>query len=387
MSVDLHVHSHGPGQSSPELQEIEQRFLALITTQRLYPGAALAVCLDGQTVISLSAGWADTQRGTPVTGDTLFMLFSATKPLVSIALLQQIERHALDIDTPVTAWWPEFGQNGKQDVTLRHILTHRGGFPTIPPDLLPRQWADAEAVRNAIATMTAEYPPGTASAYHFLTQHWVCAELVLRLDGRPIRDYVREEITGPLGMQDTYLGLPLEHEARLARMHATDGADATSIEILRSSQGSHLYRASIPGASAVSSADDMARFYGAIAAGGEIDGVRLLKRETVERIARIEVDGEIDRTSGVPVRRGLGFELGGLDDPRRQWPGATSNASTIWHGGFSSTVCWGDLDTGVSMAFLTNGVRRDEAGAIARRDLSDAVRMLAWTHVANGVGR
>jgi hypothetical protein len=88
----------------------------------------------------------------------------------------------------------------------------------------------------------------------------------------------------------------------------------------------------------------------------------------------VEVDGDIDATFTVPVRRGFGFELGGLSNPRRHWPGATSTVRTFWHGGFGSSVCWGDADTGLAMAFLTNGVRRDEAGAIARRDLSDAVR-------------
>ena len=97
---------------------------------------------------------------------------------------------------------------------------------------------------------------------------------------------------------------------------------------------------------------------------------------------QVEVDGDLDRVSEVPVRRGLGFELGGLSDPRRQWPGATSTARTFWHGGFSSSVCWGDRESGLSMALLTNGVRRDEEGAIARRDLSDAVRALAWSPAA-----
>jgi len=88
----------------------------------------------------------------------------------------------------------------------------------------------------------------------------------------------------------------------------------------------------------------------------------------------VEVDGETDPTFALPVRRALGFELGGLADARRRWPGATSTARTFWHGGLGSSVCWGDPDLGLAMAFLTDGVRRDEAGAVARRDLSDAVR-------------
>jgi CubicO group peptidase (beta-lactamase class C family) len=138
-----------------------------------------------------------------------------------------------------------------------------------------------------------------------------------------------------------------------------------------------MHRMVVPGASGVSTARDMARFYAALAAGGVLDGVRILQPDTVARMLRVEVDGEIDATFAVPVRRGLGFELGGLADPRRHWPGATSTSSTFWHGGFGSSVCWGDTDLQLSMAFLSNGLRRDEAGAIARRDLSDAVRATA----------
>ena len=186
-----------------------------------------------------------------------------------------------------------------------------------------------------------------------------------------------QEITGPLGMADTYVGLPPDLEHRVARLHATDGTDEWGREILRAMHDLALHRMVVPAASGVSTARDMARFYAAIAAGGALDGVRILRPETVARMLQVEVDGEIDRTFDVPVRRGLGFELGGLADPRRHWPGATSTARTFWHGGFGSSVCWGDADLELAMAFLSNGVRRDEAGAIARRDLSDAVRA-AW---------
>ena len=184
MSVELPVQDRGLDQSRPAIDEIQRMFEDQITRQRLYPGAALAVCQDGRPVLDLAVGWADTQRALAVAPDTLFMLFSATKPLVSVALLQQVERHGLEIDAPVAALWQEFGQHGKAGVTLRHILTHRGGFPTTPPDLPPEQWGDPDAVGSAVAAMPAEHVPGTASAYHFLTQHWVCAELVQRLDGR-----------------------------------------------------------------------------------------------------------------------------------------------------------------------------------------------------------
>jgi CubicO group peptidase (beta-lactamase class C family) len=343
---------------------------------RLFPGGAVAVYWRGQLVLDLAGGYADTQCGRPVEPDTLFPLFSGTKPFAAVALWQQIERGRLDLDQSVAAHWPDFGQNGKDRVLIRHILSHCGGFPITPPDLTPDRWGDWQAAMRAIAAMPLDYTPGTISAYHFLTQHWVCAELVRRLDGRAYQDYLYEEITGPLGMADTYVGLPLALEDRVSKLHATDGTDEWGQGVLKTLSGLRMHRFVIPGASGVSTASDMARFYAAIAAGGALDGARILRPETVERLLTIEVDDATDHTFDVPVRRGLGFELGGLTDPRRHWPGATSTVRTFWHGGFGSSVCWGDRDLGLAMAFMSNGVRRDEAGAIARRDLSDAVRSL-----------
>ncbi|HKG24952.1 MAG TPA: serine hydrolase domain-containing protein [Thermomicrobiales bacterium] len=332
---------------------------------------------DGRLVLDLTAGYADTQRGEVVHSETLFPLFSGTKPFAAIALWQQIERGNAALDDPVSHHWPAFAQNGKERVTFRQVLSHRGGFPTTPPELAPEQWGDWETAIETVEAMPLSHEPGTVSAYHFLTQHWVCAELVRRLDGRPIQVYLREEITGPLGMCDTYLGMPPDEEHRLVKLHATDGTDAQGIETLRALDGSWFHRLVVPGGSGVSTARDMARFYAAIAVGGALDGARLLRPETVARLLTIQVDGAVDPTFDVPARRCLGFELGGLDVPKRQWAGATSTARTFWHGGFGTSTYWGDPDLGLAFAFLTNGIRRDETGATARRDLSDAARSVA----------
>src|SRR5215210_1719416 len=359
------------------LAEVERLFREQLSPLRLFPGAALSVYHHGQLVLDLVGGYADTQRGERVGSDSLFPLFSGTKPFAAVALWQQIERGHLGLDDSVATYWPAFGQNGKDRVLLRHLLSHRGGFPTTPAELTPDRWGEGEAVLATVAAMPLEHVAGTVSAYHFLTQHWICAELLRRLDGRSYPDYLREEITGPLDLTDTYVGLPTPLEHRVTKLHATDGIDDWGLDGLRQLSGIALHRMVVPGASGVSTARDMARFYAALAAGGTLNGVRILQAETVSRILQVEVDGEIDATFAVPVRRGLGFELGGLADPRRHWPGATSTVSTFWHGGFGSSVCWGDSDLRLSMAFLSNGLRRDEAGATARRDLSDAVRVVA----------
>jgi CubicO group peptidase (beta-lactamase class C family) len=366
----------GAGIEAELWADVERRFREQLSPLRLFPGAVLAVYHGGQLVLDLGGGYADTQRGERVGDDTLFPIFSGTKPFGAVALWQQIERGRLGLDEPVATYWPDFGQQGKQQVLVRHILSHRGGFPTTPAALPREQWGNWEAATAAVAAMPLEHEPGTVSAYHFLTQHWVCGELIRRLDGRDYANYLREEITDPLGLHDTYFALPADLEQRLVKLHATDGTDEWGRDALRAMHDSPLHRTVIPGASGVSTARDMARFYAAIAAGGTIDGARILRPETVDRMLAIEVDGDTDATFDVPVRRGLGFELGGVADPRRHWPGSTSTSRTFWHGGFGSSICWGDADTGLTMAFLTNGVRRDEAGAVARRDLSDAVRAI-----------
>jgi len=364
------------------LSEVERRFSEQLSTLRLFPGAALAVYHRGQLVLDLAGGYADTQRGDQVCPNTLFPLFSGTKPFAAVALWQQIERGRIDLDEAVATYWPAFGQRGKDRVLVRHILSHRGGFPTTPPTLPRDRWGDWEAATQAVATLEPEHPPGTCSAYHFLTQHWVIAELVRRLDGRSYADYLWTEITGPLGLSDTFVGLPSELEHRVVKLHATDGTDAWGRNVLHDTHETPLHRMAVPGASGVSTARDMARFYAAIVAGGALDGARILQADTVDRMLAVEVDGEMDRTFNAPIRRGLGFELGGLADPRRHWPGATSTAHTFWHGGFGSSVCWGDPELDAAMAYLSNGVRRDAAGAIARRDLSDAVRAVARSPLA-----
>jgi len=353
---------------------VEEEFRAQISPQRLFPGAAMAVYVGDELVLDLVGGFADTQTAELVHPGSLFPLFSGTKPFGAVALWQLIERGAIQLHDRVADYWTAFAANGKEEVLVRHVLSHRGGFPTTPAELAPSAWGDGDAVNRAIERLPLEHAPGTVSAYHYLTQHWVIAELIRRIDGRSFDAYVAEEITGPLGMMDTYVGLPASRYPQLVKLHATDGSDELSLASLRQVSAVPFYEMVIPGASGVSTARDMARFYATLAAGGSLGETRILTRETVDRMMQVEVDGESDLTFDAPVRRGLGFELGGLDDPRRHWPGATSTQQTFWHGGLGSSVCWADRDSGVAMAFLSNGVRRDAAGAIARRDLSDLVR-------------
>jgi CubicO group peptidase (beta-lactamase class C family) len=343
------------GMDPAALARVERLFSAQIMEERLHPGAALAVYRRGKLVLNLTAGWADAQRGVPVRLDTLFQLRSAGKPLASVALMQLIERQRASLDAPVAEYWPAFGRHGKEAVTLRHILSHRGGFSDRPERLHWRQWRDPDAVARVMEDLPLEFAPGSGSAYHDVTQQWVCAELVRRIDGRPFPEYLRAEVTVPLGMADTYVGLPEALEPRVAMVHVTETADAEAANVRLFNQP-EVHQAPAP-VFGVATAHDMARFYAALATGGSLNGARILRPETVGHMLAVEVDGEWDRKLGGPVRRGLGFEIGGIYDPAARETGATSSVRTFYHVGIGTVLCWGDTDLELAMAFMTNGFR------------------------------
>lgn len=359
------------GMDASALADVQRLFDAQIAAGQ-HPGAALAVYRHGRLALDLVGGVADVESGRPVTADTMFVLFSSTKPLASVSVLQQIDRGKARLDDPVAAHWPEFGQNGKEGVTIRHILTHTGGFPETPPNLPWHAWRDWDAVVRAMEGATPRWQPGTVSAYHPLNHGWVCGELVRRIDGRDFPTYLREEITGPLGMSSTFVGLPPEREEQVATLHPMEDVDEAGRGTVKTFNRPEVHQAVIPAGCGISTARDMARFYAALCAGGELDGHRIIGADTLRLAQAVAIDGDQDRSLGVAVRRGLGFNLGGLPGPNRM--GRTSTAHTFGHGGAGTSICWGDTDLDLAFVFIPNGFRG--ANSIVQRceDLSDAVR-------------
>ena len=354
------------------LRDVERVFRAQIADNR-QPGACLAVYHRGSLVLDLVGGLADTQQGRRVASNTPFVLFSSTKPLASTCLHILIERGKLTLDTPVAEVWPGFGKNGKEGITVRHVLTHRAGMPDTPTELTPQTWADWDAVVVALENATPRFAPGTTSAYHTVTHGWLAGEIVRRVDGRPIADFLRDEMLAPLGMNDTYLGLPAQYEWRVARLHAMEDVDDFGLGTVQVFNMPEVHRAVVPAGNGISTARDMARFYAMLLNGGELDGVRILQPETVERARAVAVEGDKDMTLGLTVRRGLGFNLGGLPGWSDRF-GVTSTARTFGHGGAGTSICWADPDLDVAMVFIPNGFRADASNVARCREISDAVR-------------
>jgi CubicO group peptidase (beta-lactamase class C family) len=192
-------------------EEFERNF-----AERGESGASVCVVVDGERVVDLWGGVADEATGAPWTSDTLNVVFSCSKGVAALAGHLCIDRGLLDPDAPVTRYWPEFGQAGKQDVPVRMLFNHQVGLPAWR-EPLPRgalmEWDDVVARLERSAPF---WEPGTRTGYHAVTIGFLIGELVRRVTGRSIGTVVREEIAEPLGV-DCWVGLPAEHEQRVAR--------------------------------------------------------------------------------------------------------------------------------------------------------------------------
>lgn len=371
---------------APGFEPVRDAFLANLR-ERGEVGAAFAVTRDGEPVVDLWGGLADPERGRPWRRDTLQAIFSGTKGLVALCLLMLADRGRLDLEAPVARYWPEFAANGKDRVRVVDLASHRAALPGVAGRLSPDEVLDPRHVASLLAAQAQETDPRAAVTYHPLTYGWLCGELVRRVDGRGIGRFFAEEVADPLGLE-IWIGLPARLEPRVSRLvhgpdwgrrNGWDDAAFAADELLRRIWGNpelfgrgpirwnepRWHQAEIPGAGAIATARSMARLYGCLALGGELDGVRLLDRATLER-GRRPVSDRFDPIAGDRQVFGVGFEL--QTDARALGP--PDDAFGHCGAGGSVHAAWPSLRAGVSYAM---NQMRDDARVDARaRALLDA---------------
>jgi CubicO group peptidase (beta-lactamase class C family) len=284
----------------------------------------------------------------------LFWTFSAGKPLVAMLVHLLAERGRLSLDDPVATYWPAFAQQGKGGITVRHVLQHRTGFPvagSAAGDLLAMtNWA--RSVRR-IELAHPRWPPGQVPAYQFVSYGFILGELVQRVTGVSVKEFLTTELLQPLGMHDTYLGLSdLEwsrHVPIQARGHTARG-------VLHVLNRRATRDAVIPAAGLSTTATDLARFYLMLLRGGEVNGVRIVAPETIGQACTPSSDGELDRYAKAPIRWSQGFQLGGpRADPALIAPmGQLSSRQAFGHNGSNCCIGWADPTRQLVFVYLTN---------------------------------
>jgi CubicO group peptidase (beta-lactamase class C family) len=326
-------------------------------------GASLVVDLDGEIAVDLWGGFRDEARTEPWTADTITNVWSTTKTVTSLAALMLVERGQLDVDAPVAAYWPEFAAHGKQDVLVRHLLSHTSGVAGLDQPAVTEDLFDWEKSTARFAAQPLWWAPGTASGYHALNFGHLIGEVLRRITGRKLKEFVAAEIAGPLGA-DFQIGAAESDWGRIADVIpppplpfdlAALGPDSLVVKTFTGpaveaaeANTSGWRRADIGAANGHGNARSVARIMSVVARGGEVDGVRLLSPETIELIFREQASG-VDQVLGVPMRFGIGY---GLPTPETI-PYLPDEKICFW-GGWGGSVIAMDLGRKMTIAYMMN---------------------------------
>jgi CubicO group peptidase (beta-lactamase class C family) len=318
-----------------------------------YPGAQIAIARHGKLALVKTFGDAALEPNRqPAADDTLWLLYSNTKVITACAVWLLVERGLLRFTDTIAEHVPGFEANGKGGITLIQLLTHQGGFPNAD---VPREaWEDHELLRRVVCNFTLEFTPGTRVHYHGRAAHWTAAVLLEALTKQDYRTVIRENVVEPLGLAgELFVGLPEVEGKRAADIHEPSPDGGRLVKRAEESNAA-FRRAGTPGGGGYATARAMAAFYQTLAAGGTLNGVRLLSPRMVQYVTRNFTGDTVDAYMGMPMHRGLGPHSRGVT-PTIRGLGSLASPRTFGHGGVGSSYCWADPESGVSFAYLTNG--------------------------------
>jgi CubicO group peptidase (beta-lactamase class C family) len=321
-----------------------------------HPGAVVVAMLDGSIAAELALGEA--QPGIPLTPESILLWMSSTKPIGATAILQLVERGALELDAPVSLYLPEFAGGGKQAVTVRQLLTHTGGFRWT--DLRGADFDWQQIIARICATpLEPGWVPGQKAGYHPFTSWYILGELIRRIGGRPFERYVRDEIFLPLEMNDCWIGMPRtridEYGSRIAPCFETD-KPGNPIQRYSTPDG---LAACIPGGNGHGTANQLARFYEMLRRGGALNGVRILSAESVHQMTSRQRAGMHDVTFRNTIDFGLGLIINSRCYSSEIVPygyGEFASDATFGHSGNQSSAAFCDPQYGLVAVVVFTGM-------------------------------
>ncbi|MEP1145094.1 MAG: serine hydrolase domain-containing protein [Henriciella sp.] len=320
-------------------------------------GAGFAVYIDNQLIVDLRGGYADRRKEKVWDEKTIVPIYSTTKPIAALTLAHVIDALPASYETLVADVWPEFGANGKDQVTIAQMVSHQAGLPGFVDPVDPGLWLDPPACAAALAPLAPLWEPGTAHGYHPLSWGYLIAELVQQIAGRSVGAILRDDIAGPAGI-DFQIGTPAPDHDRVAEIMRPRALpelgeinDATRTAFLTKwsspDRGGAIWREiEIPSANGIGTAGAVAQLYGIYAHGGFLNGERVISEAAFDALTQSRVKGQdlvlpfITEFAAGVMRNNLG-----LYGP---------NPNTLCHSGWGGSLALGDPDRGLSAAYVMN---------------------------------
>ena len=338
-------------------------------------GASVAVCLDGEFVVDIWGGHLDKERTLPWQRDTIVNTFSTTKMMTALCALILADRGELDLAAPVSKYWPEFAQNGKSEVLVKHVLSHSAGLSGWEKPLSVEELCDLPYATKLLEKQAPWWKPGTAIGYHPISFGHLNGEVVRRITGQSLGAFFRSEVAGPLG-GDYHIGTGPECDRRVTAMVQTmtprmpqnngsihDRAFFNPYIMPQDSAKLCWRRAELGGSSGHGNARSVAAIQSVLSNGGEARGVRLLSRAGAERAMELQAIG-VDLVCGYELHWALGFALASpIVD--QIYGGRLYGRRLAFWGGSGGSICFNDFDLGMTVAYVMN--KHEEHGGVDQR--------------------
>ena len=348
------------GECDPQFSKVKETFEKLYQEDREI-GSCFAVYKDGNPLVELWGGFQDKDKTKPWQKDNLVTVYSTTKGVAAFCIALAMEKGLLKYEEKVSTYWPEFASNGKEDITVGMLMSHQAGICS-PETRNVDDYYNQNLMAEKLAGMTPIWEPGTASGYHSMTFGWLTSELILRVTGKSLGTFFREEV-GDQHEIDFFIGLPESEDHRVAELVPfeivrNENSEQQKIELTEAQksqrnsagtldiQNTKAWRqAEIPSANGQGNARGLAKFYSLIVP--EDNSIKLLKDDTVNQMTTMQIEGR-DLVLAVQVRWGVGFIL----NKHKVIYGPIESA--FGHSGYGGSCAFGDPENKIGVSYVMN---------------------------------
>jgi CubicO group peptidase (beta-lactamase class C family) len=339
----------------------------------LHTGCQIYISVNGRMLADAGLGMSRPDH--PMTPETINLWLSSGKPLTAVAILQAWERADLRLDDLVTRFLPEFGNQGKEQITIRHLLTHTGGFRNVETGWPDVQWQET-IERICVAPLEADWIVGRTAGYHTASSWFVLGEILQRIEGRPYADILQDRLLRPLQMNDTWAAIPIDrHREYGSRVGGLYTRDQSELRPLNWDAPARVATPS-PGGNTWGPIRELGRFYEMLLNEGTWENATILSPQTVAAMTARHRVGEYDTTLGHVIDFGLGVIIDSNRYGASTVPygyGQSCSPRTFGHGGAQCSQGWCDPESGLVVAYFFNGRAGEGQHNRRTRQLNDAI--------------